>query len=81
MKALLKGIVVAFIGFLVSALIFAKIFDNGSVEGSFHAMTYGLLMFLIILIVACTSLILDAIKELKTENHNNFVSSSTTLKE
>jgi len=71
LKVLLIGIVVAFIGFLVSAFVFEGIFFNGSVESSFHAMTQGLLMFVIILIVVCTSLILDAIKEGKTKNSDS----------
>lgn len=78
--AFFLGIVVSFIGLVISATIFQALFFNGSVESSFHAVTQGLLLFLIVVIVVCTSLVLEAIKNIKTKSGDNSLGSSTTTK-
>lgn len=73
--AFFLGIVVSFIGLVISATVFQSLFFNGSVESSFHAVTQGLLLFLIVVIVVCTALILEAIKDMKIKNRDNFLGS------
>ena len=63
-KALVGTIFIFFFSFMVVSPIIMKI-GYSSVEGSYHAVTHGLLFSLIFIVIICTKMIMEEINELK----------------
>ena len=64
LKNLLIGVIVTFLGFFSAANI-SRFFYNGSAESSFHSFTQGFVIFIIFLLVFCTTLILDKLSDIE----------------
>ena len=57
--------------FFLSLIVIAPIISNigySSVEGSYHAVTHALLLSLIFIVIVCTIIILEEIKNTKSDS-------------